>query len=85
VPAIEAFTKKTYFRKIQLPLASDYKKKAGLTHFLKGKIVGDAVMILDGQESYLMNSFALADCILELEEQKGIFLKGELMTLRLII
>jgi molybdopterin molybdotransferase len=85
VPAIEAFTKKTYFRKIQLPLASDYKKKAGLTHFLKGKIVGDAVMILDGQESYLMNSFALADCILELEEQKEIFLKGELMTLRLII
>jgi molybdopterin molybdotransferase len=85
LPAIAAFTKKTYFKELQLPLAADYKKKAGLTHLLKGRQVGNEVVILDGQESYLMNSFALADCIVELDEEKEVFKKGELMNLRTIV
>lgn len=53
---------------IFLPLADSYQKAAGLTHFLKGKIVGSDVCILDHQESYKMNSFALADGFIEIEE-----------------
>lgn len=53
-----------------LPIAASYSKKAGLTHFLKGKISGHAVLPLYGQESYLMHSFAEADCLIVLEESK---------------
>lgn len=77
VDAISTLTKKAYLKKIQLPLENDYSKKAGLTFFLKGKTNEDGVSILDGQESYKMNSFALADCIVELEEEKEKYCKGD--------
>ena len=54
---------------------NNYKKKRGLTHFLKGKTFINEVELLEGQASYLMNSFALADCIVELNEEKEEFLK----------
>lgn len=85
VPAITRFTHKDYFEKKQLPLAEEYKKKPGLTHFLKGKVKGNEVAILKGQESYLMNTFALADCIIELEEEKEFFAKGEPVIVKMII
>ena len=68
-----------------MPLANDYKKKAGLTHFLKGKTNAAVVTILDSQESYKMNSFALADCLIELEEGKEQFKKGELVDVLMIV
>ncbi len=61
------------------PLAAEYRKKQGLTHFLKGQIHGHNVFILPGQESYLMNSYALADCLIEVEEEKTLCKKGELV------
>jgi len=42
---------------------SDYNKKSGLTHFLKGFASGDHVEILEGQESFLLSSFAKANCL----------------------
>ncbi len=85
VPAISSFTKKQYFKKINMPLADDYKKKAGLTHFLKGKTNEGKVRILNNQASYLMNSFAIADCIIELEEEKEQFIKGEMVNVLMIV
>ena len=85
VPAIGHFTKKQLLRKIKMPLANDYKKKAGLTYFLKGKTNAGEVTILNNQESYMMNSFALADCIIELKESKEQFNKGEMVDLLMII
>lgn len=85
VDAISALTKKEYFKKIQLPLANDFSKKAGLTFFLKGKINGNSVTILNGQESYKMNSFALADCLVELEEEREDFKKSEMVSVRTIV
>jgi len=59
-------------------VSNGYKKPIGLTHFLKGKfeLTRDInntnsdyqVTILDGQESFKMNSFALANCFVELPE-----------------
>ncbi|MBP6625678.1 MAG: hypothetical protein KA198_10935 [Chitinophagaceae bacterium] len=66
-------------RSILLPIASTYTKNAGLTHFLKGKIVGTEICILDHQESYKMNSFALADGFIEIEEACIKKEKGELV------
>lgn len=84
IPAIDNFTKKNYQRKLKMPLANDYKKKAGLTYFLKGKTNDEKVMILNNQESYMMNSFAIADCLIELEEEKEQFMKGEMVNVLMI-
>lgn len=77
VPAIGSFTRKEYFKKSMLPLANEYSKKKGLYSFLKGKTNANEVVILENQESYQMNSFAMADCLIELEEGKEHFTKGE--------
>lgn len=82
--AIGCFTQKTYFKKLQLPLENPFTKKPGLTLFLKGKISPNGVTILHDQESYKMNSFAEADCIIELEEQREQFYAGDTVNLRMI-
>ena len=84
IPAIGNFTKKQYQRKLKLPLPNDFKKKAGLTYFLKGKTNDEEVIILNNQESYMMNSFAIADCLIELEEEKEHFMKGEMVNALMI-
>ena len=71
-------------RKYYLPLASGDSKKAGLTHFLKGKIVDDEVMPLTAQESYRLSSFAIADCLIVLEEDRTEFNKGEVVEVHLL-
>lgn len=62
---------------LNLPLKEKYSKKPGLTHFLKAKTNGTEVEILGAQESYLMNSFASANCLVELNEMQSEFKKGE--------
>jgi len=49
-----------------LDCTTDYQKKPGLTHFLKSKATGDQVEILEGQESFMLSSFALANCLVQL-------------------
>ncbi len=85
VPAISSFTRKEYFKILKLPLANDYTKKKELTYFLKGQITSGRVSVLANQESYLMNSFAFADCLIELNEDKELFKAGELVTVQMII
>ena len=84
VPAISSYTGKTYFKKLKLSLANDFTKKPGLTYFLKGTTNLNSVIVLNHQESYLMNSFALADCIVELEEDKVQFRKGDMVDISMI-
>jgi molybdopterin molybdotransferase len=83
--AISSFTQKEYFKKMAFPLAEDFNKKAGLTYFLKGKMGEKAVTILNNQESYKLNSFAVADCLIEFDEEKEIFKKGDLVNVRMIL
>jgi molybdopterin molybdotransferase len=85
MPAISSYTKKEYFKTFKFPLANDFKKKPGITFFLKGKTSENEVAILNNQESYLMNSFAMADCIVELDEERDNFKKGDLVTISMII
>ena len=64
--------------RVKAILKNSYQKPLGLTHFLKGRFEicasnehGDSiyeVTILEGQESFKMNSFALANCFVELAE-----------------
>jgi len=70
--------------KIHFPLSASFSKKEGLTYFLKGKIFDNGVMPLQAQESYQMGSFAFADCIIQLDEFKVEFQKGDLVEVHLL-
>lgn len=85
VPSIEIFTHTKYQRHVQLPLLNDVSKKPGLTHFLKGRTTSDGVTILGNQESYKLNSFAVADCLVELDEERDDYMAGESVKARMII
>jgi molybdopterin molybdotransferase len=56
-------------RVIRAPLATAFRKPAGLTHFLKGHFDGTCVQPLDAQESYRLSSFARANCLIVVEEE----------------
>ena len=83
--AVGYYTQKKYFKNATVTLAHHFQKKAGLTFFLKGKSDNNDVIILDNQESYKMNSFALANCLIELNPEKEFFEKGELVHIKLIV
>jgi molybdopterin molybdotransferase len=68
-----------FLKSVRLPLKSDCVKKPGLSVFLKAKLDKDKVVLLDGQESYKMNSFAHADCLVYLPEQQGSLSAGEIV------
>lgn len=56
-------------QELSVPLKGRYKKAEGLTHFLKGYCNEGSVELLGGQESYKLNSFATANCLIEVAEQ----------------
>ncbi len=65
--------------KVQLPLAENLNKKAGLAHFLKAKLSGGSVHILQGQESFILSSFAEADCLVRIPAEAGNLEKGAMV------
>ncbi|MBL7923442.1 MAG: molybdopterin molybdotransferase MoeA [Bacteroidia bacterium] len=52
-----------------LKLNRPFSKKPGMTHLLKAKTEGNTVSILHDQESYKLNSFAMADALVLLDEE----------------
>jgi molybdopterin molybdotransferase len=58
-------------------LAQTYTKKGGLAHFLKGKITGDRVEILPGQESFKLLSFRYANCLVYIPAGMETIREGE--------
>jgi molybdopterin molybdotransferase len=85
VPAIEKMSGSPGLskREAQKTLTEGFTKKAGLTYFLKGKVEGSEVAPLHAQESYQMSSYALADCLIVLEEERTEYLKGEMVAVHL--
>ena len=69
---------------LHVPLEKDFQKPAGLTHFLKGWYNGKTVLLLDAQESYRMSSFAVANCLVKLEEEITFCTAGELAEIHLL-
>lgn len=58
-------------------LMEDVEKPAGRTFFLKGKIINEEVKVLTGQSSAMLNAFTEADCLIELDQEKTEWKKGE--------
>jgi molybdopterin molybdotransferase len=65
-------------------LKNDFKKVKGLTQFLKAYIEEGEVEILEAQESYRLRSFANANCLVALDENRLTYEKGEMVTVRLL-
>jgi molybdopterin molybdotransferase len=75
---------KPVLKTIKAPLAKAYAKTAALTFFLKGYYDGQTVTPLDAQESYRLRSFAMANCLLCLPEEKMEYEIGEEVEVHLI-
>lgn len=69
---------------IRVPLAKPYSKSVAFTFFLKGYYNGKTVVPLDSQESYRLRSFAMANCLLCLPEEKMEFNEGEEVEVHLL-
>jgi molybdopterin molybdotransferase len=65
-------------------LKDDFKKVKGLTQFLKAFYADGEVEILEAQESYRLRSFARANCLVALDENRLDYDKGEIVTVRLL-
>lgn len=85
LPSLEKMMIRSHsMRVINCPLSKPYQKQAGLTHFLKGYYDGATVTPLDAQESYRMKSFALANCLIKIEEQTTVYEEGEMVEVHLL-
>ena len=76
--------KEIFLKKLNLPVSSDYKKKEGLSLFLKGRIAESKVEVLAGQESNNIGAFAFADCLIYLPSEKGNIKSGEMVEAHLL-
>lgn len=71
-------------KSIQTLLGKDCKKAAGLTHFLKGYYDSETVVSLDAQESYKLSSFAKANCLIRIEDDRSECRQGEIVEIHLL-
>ena len=85
IPALEQLMQlKPVVPAIKVPLSKAYAKTAALTFFLKGYYDGQTVAPLDSQESYRLRSFAMANCLVVLPEEKMEYAVGEEIEIHLI-
>jgi len=85
IPAVGQLTmQRNIIKTGQKLLGKDYSKKTSLTHFLKGKKEDNIVFPLDAQESFRLSSFANADCLICLPEDKEEFKKDDLVEVHLL-
>jgi molybdopterin molybdotransferase len=80
LPAIAGMMQQQGWRRMsKMILGAEVRKKAGVTYFLKGRLEENRVVPLGAQESYRLSSFAFADCLIELPEDKEVVEKGSIV------
>ncbi len=84
MPSLSAFMHSDFVNRRQFALMNGYKKNPGMTFFLRGLASGDSVRILDKQESHLLSSFAVANCIIELTEDVNEYAAGDTVSVTMI-
>jgi molybdopterin molybdotransferase len=67
-------------RRIQLPLSGSFSRKPGMTIFLKAFTDYKRVEVLQGQQSYIMKSFASANALVMLDAETETVDDGEPVT-----
>jgi molybdopterin molybdotransferase len=85
ITALEQITQHKHLLKtLQAPIGKDYSKNAPLTFFLKGYYDGQQAVPLDAQESYRLRSFARANCLLVMPEEKTGYKAGDIIEIHLL-
>jgi molybdopterin molybdotransferase len=86
LPAIRCMTGRTdiFLKALQLPVKYGYSFDGERDEFLKASIAGDYVIPLDGQESFSIRSFALADAIIYLPVSQNKVAAGDLVEVHLL-
>lgn len=69
---------------LRRPLASPCRKNQGLSYFLRGIANASLVRPLTAQESYRLSSFAKANCLIYLEEDRDYYEAGEEVELHML-
>ena len=67
----------------QVKLAHEFEKNTPLDFFVKASLQNGEVTILDGQASYQVGAFSVANCWVELPAEEFRFSKGHLVTVYL--
>ena len=70
--------------KRHLELKNGYVKKGDRAHFLKAKVEGDTVEILEGQSSAMLYTFAVANALVYIPENKDEVQSGELVEVQML-
>jgi molybdopterin molybdotransferase len=73
-----------FLRNLKMPSKFDYSFNGERDEFLKGLIVDDEVMPLDGQESFALRSFAIANAVIYLPTSQNVVKKGDLVEVHLL-
>ncbi|KAA0991339.1 molybdopterin molybdotransferase MoeA [Dyadobacter aurulentus] len=86
LPAIRKMTGRTdlFLKALQLPVKYGYSFDGERDEFLKASIADDSVIPLDGQESFSIRSFALADAIIYLPVSQNKVAAGDLVEVHLL-
>ena len=71
-------------KKSKASLTDEYKKPKGLTCFLKGFEKDGTVKALGAQESFRLSSFAQANCLIELDEERETYEANETVIIHLL-
>ena len=85
-PAIRKMTGHTdcFLRSIKLPIQNDYSFNGERDEFLKAVANEAEVIPLDGQESFALRSFALANALIYLPSSQSVVKKGDLVEVHLL-
>jgi len=79
-----ATNRKSFIKVTKATLQNDYTKIDGLTFFLKGILNGDTVIALDAQESYRLSSYAKANCLIKLDEERVNYKAGDIVEVHVL-
>ncbi len=71
-------------QKLIAPLSMSVSKPRGLTNFLKARYDDGNATPLNAQESFRLSSFAQANCLICLEEDREGFKAGEMVDVYLL-
>lgn len=69
---------------IHIPLGVSLSKSSGLTQFIRANYDGHTLSGLKGQESFRLSSFAHANCLIQLDEEKTEFKDDDIVEIHLL-
>jgi molybdopterin molybdotransferase len=86
LPAIEQLMqlRSSFITTTTLPMLADYEKNGRLTVFLKATHIHEGVLPLGAQESFKMRSFAVANCLIVVDESGTGYKKGDMAEVHLL-